>query len=131
MDTAHSLFIQNFFTGYRTLIAYPSEDIDAVGTRLWKPFANIDAWNAKRGTKLQTAIDIMKHNLGHDDALPCTTNDEGELTCPPHPSTPPRNTRKAMLFFEYSMMLQTIQSVRHQFIFRMFTRYLTCARLSV
>ena len=108
--------MQNFYSTYRTLIAYPYPEISLKKKKTnWPTFNTIDEWKARPGMKMETALRILNHLLSHDGAPPPYSDSKGTLILPPlpeeHRNQPSRGSRKVLFFHEFSMMAHTLQSV--------------------
>jgi hypothetical protein len=109
--------IQAFFIHYRTLISYPWPERDDNSEQLaWPTFKTLGDWEKKPSTKLQTAINIIVHFLGHDNASHPTQDVHGNMIYPDYPNTSPGFLWKILMYGEYPMMAETICTVSGIFI---------------
>jgi hypothetical protein len=101
---------QQFYLEYRLAIAYPHAN-----DRLYPTFASLEQWESHRGTKLQVAVDIIKHLLADDRIDDPIFNTNGDVEYPPLPDheddSPRPQTRKILMYAEFPMMSDTFMSV--------------------
>ncbi|KAJ3489622.1 hypothetical protein NLJ89_g11513 [Agrocybe chaxingu] len=110
---------EEFLTGYRVTLAYPhwTESSQKDGKKVFTPVSDINDWQGRIGSKAQALVNVIRHYLGHDQALHPTSDDDGVVTYPPHPAVPegerPPQTRKIMVYFNFTMMADLLVSVLH------------------
>ncbi|KAK0439091.1 P-loop containing nucleoside triphosphate hydrolase protein [Desarmillaria tabescens] len=109
-----------FLLNYRLAVAYPQSQRDptslsAKGKKKFPPFSSLEEYQRFPGAKLQTLINICKHFLAGDDALPPYTDSTTKQTVyPDFPELPSGVVRtynkKLLVFHEFPMLDDLMKS---------------------
>jgi hypothetical protein len=107
--------LQNFYVGYRTLLAFPNpieHESGEQSLREWPVINDFAELYQKAGQKLLTTIDMTEKLLSDDRQGPVTVEKDCTLTWPALPPVEkPPQTRKILIYHEFPMMAETIRLV--------------------